>query len=101
MPSRRVITASRVPSQVKSHVQFLLNVSIRAAKAFRNDLNKTLIEIQSNPFQFPYDTAFDDEDLKYRKAVFSKRYKILFFVENDDIHIDAVVDCRQSMENYW
>ena len=91
-----IITARRVDSQLRRHAAFLANVSIRAAKQFRNDFSEILDQLEVNPYQFPIDSDPALPQDTYRKALFSKWYKVLFAIENNTVYLDAVVDCRQD-----
>ena len=54
-------------------------------------------QVKSNPFLYPFD---GDENLppeKYRRAVFAKWYKALFWVDGNTVYIDAVCDCREDL----
>lgn len=95
MSKYKVILASRVDSQLLQHFSFIANVSISAAKRFRDEFGNTVKEISENPFQFPIDTDLNLPEGMYRKAFFAKWYKILFTVVDKAVFIDAVADCRQ------
>ena len=85
-----------VNSQLVRHASFLANVSKPAALRFRNEFEKTLSELKDNPYQFPF---YDDPNLPpevYRKALFAKWYKFVFYIEKDCVYVDAVVDGRSD-----
>ena len=96
MADYQLILATRVDRQLLNHFEFLLRVSVPAAKRFREEFGNTLREIVANPFQFPWETDLNLPEKMYRKALFAKRYKILFTVEDHTVYLDAVADCRQS-----
>lgn len=100
MGKYRIRTASRIDGQLLQHTQFLSNVSIKAAKRFRDEYAETLRSIRDNPYQFPYDTDRNLPEGLYRKAIFARRYKALFYVNDDTVYLDAVVDCRMDVSNY-
>lgn len=95
-----VIAASRVDSQLIRHIRFLANVSLPAARRFRQEYSEILDRLEENPFQFPADTDPNLPEDMYRKALFAHCYKALFTVENRIVYLDAVVDCRQSTAAY-
>ena len=97
MADYKLVLASRVERQLLCHFEFLLRVSAPAAKRFRREFGDTLSELAANPFQFPWEQDLNLPEGLYRTALFSKRYKILFLVENNTVYIDAVVDCRQNI----
>lgn len=96
MAGYKRILASRVDRQVWNHFEFLFRVSPPAAKRFRQEFGDVLEEIGKNPFQFPWEQDLNLPEEMYRKALFAKRYKVLFMVDDHMVYIDAVVDCRQS-----
>ena len=96
MEKYRIIIATRVKKQLLNHILFLSKVSIPAAKRMRNSFEEVLVRLKDNPFQFPLDQTFAKLGLSYRKALFDKRYKVLFLVEDDTVYIDSVIDCRQQ-----
>ena len=85
-----------VNSQLVRHASFIANVSKSAAIRFRNAFAETLKELKDNPYQFP---SCDDPNLPpdvYRKALFAKWYKVVFYVEGNTVYVDAVVDGRSD-----
>ena len=95
-----VILASRVDGMLLRHVEFLARVSLPAAKQFRKEFAGLLEELQQNPYQFPWETDPNLPEHAYRKALFFKRYKALFTVEESNVYLDAVVDCRQDSTGF-
>lgn len=95
-----VIPASHVDRQLIQHVQFISRVSIKAARKFRDDFEEILGRLEENPLEFPFDTDPNLPSELYHKAVFAKWYKALFIVEGTTVYLDAVVDCRQSIDSY-
>ena len=100
MGKYRIITAGKVDSQLLRHVEFLSRVSIPAAKRFRNDFAEILDRLEDNPYQFPEDTDPNLPNGLYHKALFAKWYKALFIVVDETVYLDAVIDCRQSVDSY-
>ena len=96
MTRYKVIIASRVDNQLLEHFRFIANVSIPAAKRFRDEFGNTVKEISENPYQFPIDADLNLPEGMYRKAFFSRWYKIHFTIKDETVFIDAVADCRQG-----
>lgn len=99
MEKYRIIIARRVEIQLLNHISFLSRVSIPAAKRLRNSYKDVLERLKDNPFQFPIDSVLAELNLPYRKALFEKRYEVLFTVEDDTVFIDSVVDCREEKKS--
>ena len=96
--SYTVITASRVETQLVRHLEFLARVSIPAAKRFRDEYAAVLARLEENPFRFPLDTDPNLPGGLYRRAIFARRYKVLYMVDGSTVYLDAVVDCGQSLD---
>lgn len=100
MKSYPVIVASRVDEMLLRHMEFLARVSLPAAKRFRREFAGLLEELKQNPYQFPWETDPNLPEHTYRKALFFRRYKALFIVEESNVYLDAVVDCRQDSAGF-
>lgn len=100
MGKYHINAASRIDAQLLQHTRFLSNVSIKATRRFRDEYAETLRSIRDNPYQFPFDTDRNLPENFYRKAIFARRYKALFYVSGDTVYLDAVVDCRMDVSNY-
>ena len=83
---------------MEARFDFLAPVSPSGAKKMRNQFWNTMQEVKENPFQFPLDLTISVADCNYRKALFGRNYKILFYIEEKIIVVDAVVDCRMDPE---
>ena len=97
MPKYKVVFGSRVDHMLLRHVEFLARVSVPAAKQFRDKFKKVIHEIEENPYQFPYEVDMNLPADTYHKALFAKRYKALFLVDDKTVYLDAVVDGRQDL----
>lgn len=91
-----VIVSRRADTMLVNHTRFLANVSVPAARELVKEYKKILDTLEDNPFQFPAETEYELPPGLYRKALFYKRYKALFTVEDDKVYLDAVLDCRQD-----
>ena len=78
------------------YAEFIARVSIPAAIRFYEDFSDILQRLSRNPYQFPF---YDDPNLPsgiYRKALFAKWYKVIFYIEGKEVIVDAVVDGRSG-----
>ena len=82
------------------HARFLAQVRVSAARRMAAEFEKVLDTLEQNPFQFPMETDYNLPDGAYRKALFSKWYKVIFSVSGDTVYLDAVLDCRQDNTDY-
>lgn len=95
-----VTVSRRADAMLVRHTRFLANVSVPAARGLTTEFEKVLDALEDNPFQFPVETEYELPPGQYRKALFCKRYKALFFVEGKRVYLDAVLDCRQDNSKY-
>lgn len=91
-----VTISKRANAMLIDHTRFLANVSVSAAQKLVSEFENILDILEDNPFQFPIETEYDFLPGEYRKALFGKRYKALFMVEDHTVYMDAVLDCRQD-----
>jgi len=74
--------------------RFLLNYSKNAAEDI---VRKILNEPKILKKGFEYIGAVDDINPKYRRLIVGN-YKILYSVQDSNIYINAIFDCRQNPE---
>ncbi len=91
-----VIVSRKADEMLVSHVRFLAQVSIPAAKVLRNEFCSVLVTLKDTPFQFQLEEDLGLPSGKYRRVVFAKRYKAVFSVFENTVFIDAIIHCRQS-----
>ena len=99
-----VSLARRADRMLLTHTEFLSRVSPAAARRLLADFKKITGLIADNPLQFPFADELDVPGIPpktYRKCVFDGRYKALYLVEDDNVYIDAVIDCRQENTNLY
>lgn len=98
MAKYQVQVHPRVASQLVQHAEFIARVSKPAAQRFRVGFSEILRRMQENPYQFP---SCDDPNLPsnfYRKALFGTWYKVIFYIVNQQVFVDAVADCRSESQ---
>jgi plasmid stabilization system protein ParE len=100
----KVILSERADVMLLNHTTFLAKVSTFAARRLISDFKAVTANISRNPEQSPYADELDVPGIPYRtyrKSVFSGRYKALFFIEDNTVYIDAIIDCRQDNNNIF
>ena len=96
MAKYNVIVAERADKMLVRHARFLAKASKPAALRLADEFEAVLRELEENPYQFPMETDDNLPKGLYRKALFCKWYKAVFVVENQNVYLDAVLDCRQD-----
>ena len=94
-----VILAKRADIMLLLHTEFLARASSFAARRLISDFIKAKNKLAKNPFQFPFADEIDAPGITpevYRKCLFFGRYKALFIIEDNNVFVDAIIDCRQE-----
>ena len=100
----KVQIAWRANNMLLLHVEFLTQVSPKAARMLVLEFKKVKDRLSDNPFQFPLADEFDVPGItpgKYRKCLFFGRLKVIFLIESKDVFIDAIIDCRQENSDLY
>ena len=99
-----VVVARRADNMILSHTKFLAQVSPSSARRLLTGFKKMIGSLSNNPLQFPFADELDVPGIityRYRKCLFEKRYKILFLIEDNNVYVDAIIDCRQENKNLY
>lgn len=94
--SYKVIITPKAADMLISHSRFIANVSEKAAMKFINEFNEKAKSLERFPERNPYiiDPMIAEE--KYRKLVILKMYLLIYQIKDENVFIDALLDCRQD-----
>lgn len=95
MRKYRVTVSGEVRRMLTEQVFFLAGVNPQAAKALQTRLMEAIRSLETMPERYPY---LDPEDRRnpHRKMVVSRRYLILYTVQDDTVYVEYVLDGRQD-----
>ena len=93
-----VFVSTKAKEMLLLHVRFLAQVSVPAAKILRKEYAEIIEKLSSNPFQFQEEVDLNLPKGKYRRAVFLRCYKVVFCISKKEVHVDAIINCRQALE---
>ncbi|MFZ5436229.1 MAG: type II toxin-antitoxin system RelE/ParE family toxin [Bacillota bacterium] len=92
----KVVISDEAAQMLVSHARFLAQVSETAAHQLIAEFNEKAKSLE----QFPERNPWLSDPLvpagKYRKLLMAKRYLLIYQVKEDNVYVDAVVDCRQD-----
>jgi len=92
----KIIFSDYALMQLEKIYYFLQNQNVNAAIHIHNHILDEIEELKN----FPKMAAIEPELLGfshiYRSLVVRKRYKVVYYIERNIIHISAVFDCRQN-----
>ena len=85
-------------NMIKAHISFLSKVSIKAAIKLKQTFKKYIIILKYYPKlgKELNSKSKKPPSIKIRKMVIEKRYILLYFIVNNNIYIDAILDSRRN-----
>ena len=87
-------------AQLDSHVRFASTVNMTFARSITNSFENALQNLSTNPDRHPLWLTDFPIPRAYRKILIRKRYLILFYIEENNIFIDYILDCRMNNSNF-
>ena len=94
-----VVWSTKALADLAECVQFLLNVSKEAAINLRNEAFSYANSLEAFPEKNPIFEMPKAFPFVLRKQVVSKRYTLLYTIENDKIVIYRMLDCRRQFNS--
>jgi plasmid stabilization system protein ParE len=94
--SYKVIITPKAADMLIFHSRFIANVSEKAAMKFINDFNEKVKSLERFPERNPYVIDPMIQERKYRKLIILKRYILIYQIKDEDVFVDALLDCRQD-----
>jgi plasmid stabilization system protein ParE len=85
-------------TQLENIYNFIKARSERAATRVYNDILDEASILVNFPYMAPVEPVLSDFPEMYRSLVVRRIYKVTYYVENDEIIIAAIFDCRQRPE---
>jgi plasmid stabilization system protein ParE len=97
-PGFEVVISDAALAMLDSHMDFLANVSVTAAKKLLDEILDDIASLSEHPMRFPaYQNQFI-ADSRYRRMLSAKRYLVIYEVDKSTVFVDYIVDCRQDFE---
>ena len=91
-----VIIAPAASDRMYDHFEFLARVSETAAHKLLDGLIKDINSLEQMPYRNPiYDRPYLQSG-KYRYMISCGRYRIVYQIEERNVFVDDIQDCRQS-----
>jgi plasmid stabilization system protein ParE len=73
--------------------------SSKIASKLVADITTATYPLAKFPQMAPVESALVEFPQEFRSLLVRKKYKVIYFVENESIHIVAVWNCRQNPDN--
>ena len=79
-----------------NHIRFSAQVSENAARKLKNEIVYEIDALSTMPEIYPVFRCEGISVNKYRKKLVAKRYLLIYQIEDDNVFVDYVLDCRQD-----
>jgi plasmid stabilization system protein ParE len=94
--SYKVIISQKAADMLISHSRFIANVSEKATIQFINEFNEKAKSLENFPERNPYIIYPMIPEGKYRKLVIVRKYLLIYQIKDENVFVDAILDCRQD-----
>lgn len=94
--SYNVIISHTAADMLITHTRFIANVSEKAAMQFVEEFNNKTKSLEKFPERNPLVIDSMIPVGKYRKLVIMKRYLLIYQIKDENVYVDALLDCRQD-----
>jgi plasmid stabilization system protein ParE len=91
-----VIVSGRAAQMMTEHAAFLARVSKQAAQRLTDSFTEAADSLSFMPYRCPWFIADFIPRNTYRFLIFEKRYLMLYQVQDQNVYIDFILDCRQD-----
>lgn len=94
----KIIVSNRAKEEMGSHIAFLANINMNAAKKLKEELIKSIRSLTTMPTRYGF---INDEYItpnKYHKMLVSSRYLLIYQIKDDTVYVEFIVDCRQNYQ---
>ena len=91
-----IIVSERATQMLLSHITFLSQVSLTAARKLVQDFDTQIQSLEFMPMRRPFFNADYIPQNTYHFILIGKRYMILFQIKDCTVFVDYVLDCRQD-----
>lgn len=96
MKKYNITVAKNAFKMLDQHIIFLARVSPKKAHSLRRTFINTVKSLVHNPKRHPLWLPNFELPNSYHKVMIKKRYLILFYIHNNNIFVDYLLDCRMD-----
>lgn len=80
------------------HTWYQKEMGENAACKFAEGIMKGLLRLKLMPYVGRIDESLSDGKTTFRSIIEHRNYKIVYYIEDDIIHISSIWSCRQNPE---
>ena len=86
-------------NSIDKHIQFLSNVSIKAAIKLNEILKDYILILKYFPKIGKMIYKIKEPPIQFRKLVINKQYILIYYIQKNNVFIDDILDARQNNSN--
>jgi len=90
----------RISKNAEKHLDnifdFICSVNERAAIDTYNTILDKIDFLAKQPKMAAIELLLEEFSREYRSLIVIKKYKVVYFVENEIVHVSAIWDCRKN-----
>lgn len=92
----KILISKKARKQLYLHAFYKSKYSKASSLQFLEDFNSSIQFLLLFPYMYPKIS----KNSSYRKIIFNKKYIIIYFIENENIYIDSIINCKQNYLEY-
>lgn len=92
----KILISNKAKLDLYLHSFYKSKYSKASSEKFFEDFNSSIQSLSLFPYMYPKIS----KNNSYRKILFNKKYLIIYLIENNIIHIDSIVNCKQNYLGY-
>jgi len=93
-----VVISERAMTMLLTHVRFLAQVSVTAARKLKELVIDEIKKLEYMPESYSWFVSEYVPANKYRKMLVGKRYLVIYQVSENSVFVDYILDCRQDYQ---
>lgn len=93
-----IIVSDRAERMLELHIRFLAKVSESGAESVRANIIEALDSLQKFPARYPF---FEEDYIpknKYHKMFVNPYFLVLYQIQDNNILVDYILDCRSDYQ---
>lgn len=88
----KILISNKAKLDLYLHSFYKSKYSKASAHKFFKDFNSSIQSLLLFPYMYPKISTNNP----YRKILFNKKYLIIYFIENGNVYIDSIINCKQN-----
>ena len=96
----KVVITKRAAMMLSEHIRFIAQASEVAAINTRLAIVDAVKDLADMPMRYSR-FAVTNREIHYYKCLVGKRYWLIYYVKDNAVFVDYILDCRQDNNKYF